>query len=95
MYFYRKYFPLVASAYSAAMFIYFTFMSNNKFDAFTYGNMVLMSFWAAYCWIVIYNQDIVIDNLTKTMASVAASLKLLAEMEEQEVDEEEEEEKKT
>lgn len=92
MYFYRKYFPLVASAYSAAMFIYFTFMSSNKFDAFTYGNMVLMSFWAGYCWIVIYNQDTVIDNLTKTIATVAASLKLLAEMEEEE---EEEEEKKT
>ena len=87
MHFYRKYFPLIASAYSAAMFVYFTFMSNNMFDTFTYGNMVLMSFWAAYCWVTIYSQDTIIEKLTSTMNSVAASLALLAEQEEEEEEE--------
>lgn len=90
MHFFQKYFPLIASAYSAAIFIFFTFLSNTKFDAFTYTNLVLMSFWAAYCWIVIYNQDNIINRLTITMENVSASLTAaLAELNDEEIKEDE------
>jgi hypothetical protein len=77
MHYYKKYFPLVASAYSAAMFVYFTFITKNMFDIFTYGNMVLMSFWAAYCWVIVYNQDSIITHLTDTIKTVEENLKTL------------------
>jgi len=79
MHYYKKYFPLVASAYSAAMFVYFTFITNNMFDIFTYGNMVLMSFWAGYCWVIVYNQDSIITHLTDTIKKTEKTLKILIE----------------
>ena len=79
MHYYKKYFPLIASAYSAAMFVYFTFITNNMFDIFTYGNMVLMSFWAGYCWVIVYNQDSIITHLTDTIKKTEETLKILIE----------------
>lgn len=85
MHYYKKYFPLVASAYSAAMFVYFTFITNNMFDIFTYGNMVLMSFWAGYCWVIVYNQDSIITHLSDTIKTVEENLKtLITQIEEDE-----------
>ena len=84
MYYYKKYFPLVASAYSAAMFVYFTFITNNMFDIFTYGNMVLMSFWAGYCWVIVYNQDSIITHLADTIKKTEETLKILIEQIEEE-----------
>ena len=75
MHYYKKYFPLAASSYSSAMFVYFTFITNNMFDIFTYCNMVLMSFWAGYCWVIVYNQDIIITHLTDTIKTVEEILK--------------------
>jgi len=77
MHYYKKYFPLAASAYSAAMFVYFTFITNNMFDIFTYGNMVLMSFWAGYCWVIVYNQDSIITHLADTIKKTEENLKTL------------------
>jgi hypothetical protein len=85
MHYYKKYFPLVASAYSSAMFVYFTFITNNMFDIFTYSNMVLMSFWAGYCWVIVYNQDSIITHLTDTIKTVEENLKtLITQIEEDE-----------
>ena len=79
MHYYKKYFPLAASAYSSAMFVYFTFITNNMFDIFTYGNMVLMSFWAGYCWVIVYNQDSIITHLADTIKKTEETLKTLIE----------------
>ena len=87
MNFYSKYFPVVASAYSGAMFIFFTFISKENISGFMYGNIVLMSFWASYCWIVIYNQDNVIRHLTTVITSTLEKIKLLIEEEEEEEEE--------
>jgi predicted enzyme related to lactoylglutathione lyase len=87
MNFYSKYFPVVASAYSAAMFVYFTFISKENISGFMSANIALMSFWAAYCWIVIYNQDNLIMHLTSVIESVLEKLKLLIEEEEEEEEE--------
>lgn len=85
MHYYKKYFPLVAIAYSSAMFVYFTFITNNMFDIFTYSNMVLMSFWAGYCWVIVYNQDSIITHLTDTIKTVEENLKtLITQIEEDE-----------
>ena len=84
MYYYKKYFPLIASAYSSAMFIYFTFITNNIFDTFTYSNMVLMSFWAGYCWVIVYNQDSIITHLINTIKTTEENLKkLITQIEEE------------
>jgi ABC-type sugar transport system permease subunit len=88
MNFYSKNFPLIASAYSAAMFVFFTFITKENVSVFMYVNLVLMSFWSAYCWIVIYNQDNYINHLTGVILSTLEKLKLL--IEEEDEDEEEE-----
>ncbi|MEY4333832.1 MAG: hypothetical protein RLZZ196_2575 [Bacteroidota bacterium] len=81
MNFYSRYFPVLASAYSAAMFVYFTFISKENISSFMYGNIVLMSFWSAYCWIVIHNQDNFIMHLTGVIESTLEKLKLLIDQE--------------
>jgi Ca2+/Na+ antiporter len=79
MHLYRKYFPIFASAYSAAIFIFFTFISKENISVFMYGNIILMSFWAAYCWVIVYNQDSIITHLTDTIKTVEENLKTLIE----------------
>jgi hypothetical protein len=88
MNFYSKYFSVAASAYSAAMFVFFTFFSKENVSVFMYVNLVLMSFWSAYCWIVIHNQDNYINHLTDVILSTLEKLKLLIEEEDTEEDEE-------
>lgn len=88
MNFYSRYFPVLASAYSTAMFVYFTFISKENISSFMYVNIVLMSFWAAYCWIVIHNQDNLIMHLTGVIESTLEKLKLLIDEEDEEESEE-------
>jgi hypothetical protein len=87
MNFYSKNFPLAASAYSAAMFVFFTFISKENLSVFMYVNLVLMSFWSAYCWVVIYNQDNTIAQLTNAIESVLEKLRTLIDEEENEEEE--------
>ena len=87
MNFYSKYFPVAASAYSAAMLVYFTFISKENVSSFTAANIALMSFWSTYCWIVIYKQDNTIVQLTTAIESVLEKLRALIDEEENEEEE--------
>ncbi len=78
-----KYFPFIASAYSAAMFVYFAFISNENISKFILINILVFSIWSAYCWIIIYYQENIIRHLTYTIETTIENLRKLTEEEEE------------
>jgi hypothetical protein len=74
----REQLPVVCSAYSAALLVYFVFFYNNQIDHFVYINLILFSIWSSYSWFIVWLQNTVIDRMSSTMISVAEKIEEIA-----------------
>lgn len=67
--------PLIFSAYAAALFVFFAFVSNSKLDYFVLANLLLFAAWSAYTWLIIWDQDKTIDEMQRAMQIVRDAIK--------------------
>lgn len=87
--------PIVFSAYSAALFIFFAFVYQTNIDYFVWINLLVFSIWSAYTWFVIWRQSLLIRDMVIAMDDIENTIMEVIERAVEEIEEEERLEKES
>jgi len=80
--------PLAFSAYAAALFVFFAFIYSTKLEYFVWVNLLLLTVWSTYTWIIVWRQSILIEDMLKAMNDVRNSINNVIQQAIDEVEEE-------
>jgi hypothetical protein len=86
--------PLAFSAYAAAMFVFFAFFYAPKLEHFVWANLLLLTAWSTYTWIIVWRQARLIEDMLETMEDTRATINKIINEALDEVEREEAEKKK-
>ena len=71
--------PLAFSAYAAALFVFFAFIYSTKLEYFVWANLLLLTAWSTYTWIIVWRQARLIEDMVETMEDVRGTINKIVE----------------